>query len=106
MKKSTALTSLVATYGTLVSTLSVSANAGEVSNKLNQAGNQIQSILTGLLVLVGVCVALFIIIKKLPIIDDPREKSELFRSVGSVAGAVAVGAAVVWLLPWVFSLFN
>ncbi len=37
------------------------ADGGEVKSKLTQAGKTIQGILTGLVVLVGICVALFII---------------------------------------------
>ncbi|MGJ3901278.1 CagC family type IV secretion system protein, partial [Lactiplantibacillus plantarum] len=53
-----------------------------------------------------VCVALFIIIKRLPDADDPREKSEVYKAVGRVAGLVALAAAIVWILPWVYSLFT
>ena len=37
------------------------ADGGEVKSKLTSAGKTIQGILTGLVVLVGICVALFII---------------------------------------------
>lgn len=78
----------------------------EVQKKLNDAGNVVKGILTGLVVLVGICVALFIIIKRMPDADDPREKSEVYKSVGRVAGLVGLAAAVIWLLPWVYSLFT
>ena len=83
----------------------VSANASQVEAKLQNAGNVVQSILTGLVVLVGVCVALFVIIKRLPQADNPHEKNEVYQAVGRVAGLVALAAAVVWLLPWVYGLF-
>ena len=57
-------------------------------------------------VLVGICVALFIIIKRMPDADDPREKSEVYHAVGRVAGLVALAAAIIWILPWVYSLFT
>lgn len=82
-----------------------SANAAQVEAKLQNAGNVVQSMLTGLVVLVGVCVALFIIIKRLPQADNPHEKNEVYQAVGRVAGLVALAAAVVWLLPWVYGLF-
>jgi len=82
------------------------ADGGEVKSKLTHAGKTIQGILTGLVVLVGICVALFIIIKRMPDADDPREKSEVYHAVGRVAGLVALAAAIIWLLPWVYSLFT
>lgn len=82
------------------------ADGGEVKSKLADAGKTIQGILTGLVVLVGICVALFIIIKRMPDADDPREKSEVYHAVGRVAGLVALAAAIIWILPWVYSLFT
>ncbi|GAB6093667.1 MULTISPECIES: CagC family type IV secretion system protein [Lactobacillaceae] len=84
----------------------LAADGGEVKSKLTSAGKTIQGILTGLVVLVGICVALFIIIKRMPDADDPREKSEVYHAVGRVAGLVALAAAIIWLLPWVYSLFT
>lgn len=78
----------------------------EVQKKLNDAGNVVKGILTGLVVLVGICVALFIIIKRMPDADDPREKSEVYKAVGRVAGLVALAAAIIWLLPFVYGLFT
>lgn len=78
----------------------------EVQKKLNDAGNVIKGILTGLVVLVGICVSLFIIIKRMPDADDPREKSEVYKAVGRVAGLVALAAAIIWLLPFVYGLFT
>ena len=43
----------------------LAADGGEVKSKLTSAGKTIQGILTGLVVLVGICVALFIIIKRI-----------------------------------------
>jgi len=82
------------------------ADAGQVQSKLTQAANTVKSVLTALVVLVGIVVALWIIIKRMPDADDPREKSEVYRSVGRVAGLVGLAAAVIWLLPWVYSLFT
>ena len=82
-----------------------SADATQVEAKLQSAGNIVQSLLTGLVVLVGVCVALFIIIKRLPQADNPHEKNEVYQAIGRVAGLVALAAAIVWLLPWVYGLF-
>lgn len=105
--KALAATGATAIYLGLMNTQVVlAADGGEVQNKLTQAGKTIQGILTGLVVLVGICVALFIIIKRMPDADDPREKSEVYHAVGRVAGLVALAAAVIWLLPWVYSLFT
>ncbi|MDN6165572.1 MAG: CagC family type IV secretion system protein [Tetragenococcus koreensis] len=82
------------------------SDGGEVEEKVTDAANQVQGILTGLIVIVGICVALFIIIKRLPSADDPREKSEVFKSIGRVISMVALGAAIVWILPWVYNLFT
>ncbi|MFL2138960.1 CagC family type IV secretion system protein [Desemzia sp. FAM 23991] len=94
-----ALTAL--TYPTVVY-----ASATEVQSRLTEAGNTIQQLLTGLIVIVGICVALWIIIKRMPSADDPQEKSEVYKAVGRVLGLVAIGAAIVWVVPWVYSLFQ
>nr|AKB09683.1 membrane protein [Staphylococcus schleiferi] len=74
--------------------------------KIEQGLQQVQTFLTGLIVAVGICAGVWIVIKKLPGIDDPMVKNELFRGVGMVLAGVAVGAALVWLVPWVFNLFQ
>ncbi|MFT8813689.1 MAG: CagC family type IV secretion system protein [Oenococcus sp.] len=108
-KKMKALPISIVTLGYVLlmnAQLAFAADAGQVKSKLTDAGRTIQGILTGLVVLVGICVALFIIIKRMPDADDPREKSEVYHAVGRVAGLVALAAAVIWLLPWVYSLFT
>ena len=47
----------------------------EVQKKLSDAIGTIQGVLTGLIVAVGIVVALWIIIKRLPSADDPKERS-------------------------------
>lgn len=84
----------------------VFASAGQVQAKLTNAANVVKGILTALVVLVGICAALFIIIKRMPSADDPHEKNEVFKSVGRVCALVALAAAIIWLLPWVYSLFT
>lgn len=84
----------------------VFASAGQVQAKLTNAANVVKGILTALVVLVGICAALFIIIKRMPSADDPHEKNEVFKSVGRVCALVGLAAAVIWLLPWVYSLFT
>ena len=52
---------LTASYLALTnSSVVFAASGGQVQSKLTQAANTVQSILTGLVVLVGICVALFI----------------------------------------------
>ena len=82
------------------------ASAGQVQSKITNVAHVVQGVLTGLIVVVGICVALFIILRRMPDADDPREKSEVYHAVGRVAGLVVLGAAIVWLLPWVYSLFQ
>lgn len=100
------LTTASTLFLTQVPSVFAEASGAEVENKVDNALTTVQGILTGLLVTVGIVCALWIIIKRLPDADDPREKSEVYKSVGRVAGLVALGAAIVWLLPWVYSLFT
>ena len=101
------LTGIVTTSSTLLAATPVLAASGsEVQSKISKALQTIQGILTGIVVLAGICVALWIIIKRMPDADDPREKSEVYHAVGRVAGLVALSAAVIWLLPWFYSLFS
>src|SRR5699024_11704914 len=58
----------------------VSANAGEVQSRINEAFSTIQGVLTGLIVTVGIVVALFIVIKRMPSADDPQEKNEVYKA--------------------------
>ena len=84
----------------------VHAQASEVQRRIEGALGAVQGVLTGLIVTVGIVVALFIIIKRMPSADDPQEKNEVYKAVGRVLGLVAIGAAVVWVVPWVYSLFQ
>ena len=78
---------------------------GNVQSKVTSALQAIQGLLTAI-VIVGIVVALAIIIKRLPSADDPREKSEVYHSVGRVFGLVALAAAVIWVVPAVYNLFT
>lgn len=86
-------------------TLSSFASAN-ISGQIQQGLQQIQAVLTGLVVIVGVCAGVWIVLKKLPGIDDPHTKNEMFRGIGYVLGGVATAAALIWLVPWVFNLFS
>lgn len=84
----------------------VFASAGQVQFKLTNATNVVKGVLTALVVLVGICAAFFIIIKRMPSADDPHEKNEVFKSVGRVCALVVLADALIWLLPWIYSLFT
>lgn len=77
-----------------------------IGGRIDSALSQIQGILTGLVVIVGICISLFILITSMHKLKNPHEKDEVFRSIGRVMGAVALGAAIVWITPWVFQLFQ
>ena len=79
---------------------------GDPGAKIEEGLNQVQGFLTGIIVIVGICAGVWIVLKKLPGIDDPMVKNEMFRGVGMVLAGVAIGAAMVWLVPWVFSIFQ
>jgi len=66
----------------------------------------VKGILTALVVLVGICAALFIIIKRMPSADNPHEKNEVFKSVGRVCALFGLAVAVIWLLTWVYSFLT
>jgi len=91
----------------MFNSLSVSALAAtDVEAKITTAANTIKGILTGLVAIVAICVSLFIIIKRMPDADNPQEKYELYRGVGRVWALVALAAACIWIIPWVYSLFT
>ncbi|MED1469799.1 CagC family type IV secretion system protein [Bacillus salipaludis] len=79
--------------------------ASEIEAKVKEGLKQIQAFLTGIVVIVGICVGVWIIIKKLPGVDDPHTKNEMFRGVGMVLAGVGLASALVWIVPWVYALF-
>lgn len=81
------------------------ASTGEVQSKLSTGATAIQTVLTGIVAVVGIVAALKIVVKHLPGLDDPHVKNEMWKSIGAVLLAVAAGAALVWLVPWMYSLF-
>lgn len=97
-----ALTGLMSFYPTVV----YGADATEIQGRIEGALSQVQSVLTSLIVIVGIVVALFIILKRMPSADDPQEKNEVYKAVGRVLALVAIAAAIVWIVPWVYSLFT
>lgn len=82
------------------------ADGGEVSKKVNNALTIAQGILTGLIVGVGICVSLWTIIKGMPNMSNPHEKNEVYKTLGAIWGLVGLGGAIVWFVPWIYSLFQ
>ncbi|MFL2101941.1 CagC family type IV secretion system protein [Marinilactibacillus psychrotolerans] len=80
--------------------------AEDIQGRISSALTTVQSVLTGIVVLVGIVVGLWIVIKRMPSADDPQEKNEVYKAVGRVLGLVAISAALVWVVPWVYSLFQ
>ena len=112
IKKATKIkSSLVAVYVVGIALINVTqvfaiSDAQTVTNKVNQGLAIIRGVLTGIIVVVGVIAALKVIISKLPSLDDPHVKNEMWKSVGTIGLAVAVGGSLVWLIPWVYGLFQ
>lgn len=96
----------VVTFIVALNSNMIHAQASEVKGRIESALSAVQGVLTGLIVTVGIVVSLFIIIKRMPSADDPQEKNEVYKAVGRVLGLVAIGAAVVWVVPWIYSLFT
>ena len=96
----------VVTFIVALNSSMIHAQASDVQGRIEGALGAVQGVLTGLIVTVGIVVSLFIIIKRMPSADDPQEKNEVYKAVGRVLGLVAIGAAVVWVVPWIYSLFT
>ncbi|MGG0888916.1 CagC family type IV secretion system protein [Cytobacillus horneckiae] len=86
--------------------IGLASSTSTVQTKLKNGATAFQTVLTGIVVVVGIAAALKIVVKHLPGIDDPHVKNEMWKSIGAVLAAVGAGAALVWILPWVYSLFK
>lgn len=82
------------------------ATTSEVQTKVKTGVTAFQTVLTGIVVVVGIAAALKIIVKHLPGIDDPHVKNEMWKSIGGVLAAIGAAAALIWIVPWVYSLFK
>lgn len=82
------------------------ASTGTVKTKLNNGTKAIQGVITGLIVVVGILGSSKIVVKHLPSIDNPQVKNEMWGGIGQVALGVIGGAALVWIIPWLWSLFK
>lgn len=81
-------------------------STSQVQTKLNEGAKAFQTVLTGIVVVVGIAAALKIVVKHLPGIDDPHVKNEMWKSIGGVLAAIGGAAALIWIIPWVYSLFK
>ncbi|MGG4506333.1 CagC family type IV secretion system protein [Heyndrickxia sporothermodurans] len=86
--------------------IGLAASTGTVQTKIKNGVTAFQTVLTGIVVVVGIAASLKIIVKHLPSIDDPHVKNEMWKSIGGVLAAIGAAAALIWLLPWVYSLFK
>lgn len=81
------------------------ASTGNVTSRLTTGVRVIQGVITALVVGVGILAGSKIVVKHLPSIDNPQSKNEMWSGLGQVSVAVIAAAAIVWLLPWLWSLF-
>ncbi|MCK1995454.1 CagC family type IV secretion system protein [Peribacillus muralis] len=81
-------------------------STANVQKKLKSGATAFQTVLTGIVAVVGIAAGLKIVVKHLPSIDDPHVKNEMWKSLGGVLAAMGASAALVWAIPWVYSLFK
>lgn len=86
--------------------IGLASSTSTVQTKLKNGVTAFQTVLTGIVVVVGIAAALKIVVKHLPSIDDPHVKNEMWKSIGGVLAAIGAAAALIWILPWVYSLFK
>lgn len=91
----------------LVAHASLSPAVSEDTAKTNlyNGFNSIKVVLTAVVVVVGIIAALKIVIAKLPSIDDPHTKAEMWKGIGGVVAAVGAAAAIVWVAPYIWGIF-
>ena len=82
------------------------SDAGQAQDKLNTGFTTIKVVITGIIVIVGIIAAAKIAITKLPSLDDPHVKNELFKGLAGVGCVVAAGGALTWIVPWIYGLFQ
>lgn len=82
------------------------ATTTQVQTKVKTGVTAFKTVLSGIVVLVGIVASLKIVVKHLPKIDDAHTKNEMWNGLGQVLLAVAAGGALIWGVPWVYSLFD
>jgi len=98
------LTVSILVYTNTLSVFADTVDTAQITSKITGAMEAIQTILQGIIIVVGVCVAIWQCIKKLPQVDNPHEKHELFAGLGKILGLVAAASAMVWVVPWAYNL--
>jgi len=91
----------------LTTTLFITQPALAATNpqeKLVAAANTVKGVLTALIVVVGGIACAKIVVKYLPVIDDPNEKNVMYKSITTALLVTALGGALVWLVPWAYKL--
>lgn len=78
----------------------------EVVETLTKGLEQIQTVITALFVVIAIIACAKILIKHMPNLDDPNVKNEMWRSITGVLVALAAGAAIIWIAPWIYGLFT
>ncbi|MBC1248119.1 CagC family type IV secretion system protein [Listeria booriae] len=81
-------------------------SAGQITSKVSNGMRVIQTILSSAVVGLGILASLWIILKKMPSADDPHEKNQIFKSVGTIMGLVVLAGALVWIVPFVYGLLS
>ncbi|MCY8056453.1 CagC family type IV secretion system protein [Bacillus inaquosorum] len=82
------------------------SSTGQVQAKLNKGIVALQTVITGIIVAVGVFSGSKVVSKFLPSIDDPHSKAEMWKALGGVAIGVIAGASCTWIVPWMFATFK
>lgn len=93
-------------YFALLPEISLATSTTQVQTKLNSGFRAIQTVLTGIAVIVAVVAAIKVFVKAMPALDDPVVKNEMWKSIGGVGVAVGGAAAAVWIVPWIFNIFS
>lgn len=85
--------------------LTPTVDENTVKTQLYSGFTSIKAVLTAIVVVVGIIAALKIVIAKLPSIDDPHVKSEMWKGIGGVITAVGGAAVLIWVAPYIWGIF-
>lgn len=78
----------------------------ELTSKFTEGIGEIQTVVSGIATAIGIACIMKIIITKLPNIQEPHVKSEMWQGIGQVLIAIAAVAAIVWIAPWMYEIFK
>lgn len=93
-------------YFVLLPEVALATSTNQVQTKLNNGLKAVQTVITGIAVIVGIIAIGKILLKNMPSLDDPAVKNETWKSVGNVGVAVGFVAAAVWIVPWIYKIFS